>query len=1141
MLRPEPTECDPDEVTRARLATIVASSADAMIAATLDGIITDWNPAAERLFGYRAEEIIGQSLTILGPLERARDTDELLARLGRGESVEGFETTRSAKDGRLIDVSVTIWPMRNDAGQIIGSSGIVRDITERKETESALAHERDLLRVLMDSSPDAIYFKDKAGRFTRVNRAAAAFYGLDDPEAAIGKTDFDVYPQEQAREFWDDERHVLEEGTPLVNRLELQSGEGEATRWTLATKVPLFDHDGSVSGLVGISRDVTDGVRAQEALRRSEARFRSLITNATDLITILAADGTILYESPPIERILGYDRDELVGRNAFDLVHPDDRAATWAAYAEALADPTLVPTVEFRFQHRDGSWRWLESTGTNLLADDAVAGFVVNSRDITERKAVEAARQWQSRYVALRADVSHALSEGSPLDDVLQRCTEALVECLDGAFARIWLLDEAEPVLQLRASTGFYTHPDRPHSRIPVGSLKIGSIAAERRPHLTNDVANDPHISDHDWAAREGIVAFAGHPLLVENRLVGVMALFARRPLPEDALEALASVSDVIAQGVERRRMEAARERDREFLAAVLEHIEDGIVACDADGVLTLFNRATREFHSLPAEPVPAERWAERYDLYQADGTTPMSAAEAPLFRALQGERVQDVELVIAPKGGPRRTVLTNGRMLVDARGTKLGAVVSMHDVTELNAATAALTHQATHDPLTDLPNRTLFLDHLARALSMVERREIASVAVLFLDLDGFKVINDALGHVVGDELLVTAGQRLQNQLPPGAMLARFGGDEFAVLLEDIADDQEAARVAQELIAALQAPFTVQGHEVFVTASVGIAVSASRRASPSDLLRDADTALYQAKAAGSGNYVVFAARMRAAVLARLKREGELRRALEQGELRLRHQPKVELATGRVVGTEALVRWEHPELGLLLPAEFIGLAEETGLVVPLGRWVLREACRQAQAWPDPYPGNAVEVCVNIAARQLQEAGFIAEVTEALAESGLAPRRLLLEITESTAMRGTEVGRRLRELRQLGVGLAIDDFGTGHSSLDRLRRLPVNFLKVDRSFVARLGPDRDSLAVVRAVTTLAHDLGMGVTAEGIETTAQTDQLRALGVDHGQGYYFAPPLSDGEIAALLARAARLPEGAGVEAKIDARETPG
>ena len=515
-------------------------------------------------------------------------------------------------------------------------------------------------------------------------------------------------------------------------------------------------------------------------------------------------------------------------------------------------------------------------------------------------------------------------------------------------------------------------------------------------------------------------------------------------------------------------------------------------------------------------------------------------AVDEAVHRALHEGGSFCVDHRVQLPNGAERSVHHQGRVICDDAGRKVRVVGTVQDVTARTRLEATLEYRATHDPLTDLPNRALFLDRLARALATSEPPSHPHVAVLFLDLDGFKVVNDALGHAAGDELLVAVGRCMRDRLGPGATLARFGGDEFAVLLEAVAGPGEAARVAQDLIGVLQAPIAVEGHEVSVSASAGIALGTSRRMAPSDLLRDADTALYQAKAAGPGNHAVFEPRMRAAVLARLTRRGELRRALEQGELRLLYQPVVELATGRVVGAEALVRWEHPALGLLPPAEFIGLAEETGLVVPLGRWVLGEACREASDWPHPSPSEAAKLCVNVSARQLAEACFVAEVSEALAECGPGPDRLVLELTESTVAQGTEMGRRLREVRRLGVGLALDDFGTGHSSLDRLRRLPIDILKVDHSFVAGLGRDRGSQAVVRAATTLADDLGMRVTAEGIETGAQAEHLRALGVDHGQGLFFAPPLSSDEIAALLGRGARLPEATDAEGRLGARTVP-
>jgi diguanylate cyclase (GGDEF)-like protein len=383
---------------------------------------------------------------------------------------------------------------------------------------------------------------------------------------------------------------------------------------------------------------------------------------------------------------------------------------------------------------------------------------------------------------------------------------------------------------------------------------------------------------------------------------------------------------------------------------------------------------------------------------------------------------------------------------------------------------------------------------------------------VLFLDLDRFKIVNDSLGHETGDQLLVETSRRLKACLRPGDMAARFGGDEFTVLLDSIRGVDDATMVAERIASALTTPFDLGGHEVHTTTSVGIVLSHAGGERAEELLRDADVAMYRAKSKGRARYEVFDLEMSSEAFERLRMEIDLRQALKRGQLRLHFQPLVGLSTGGIVGCEALVRWEHPDRGLVPPNDFIALAEETNIIVPLGAWVIHETCRQARRWRDAhFADRPFHVSVNLSARQFQQPGLVEEVSRALSESGLEPNCLNLEITESVMMvAGEAVVNGLASLRALGVQLSLDDFGTGFSSLSYLKEFPLDTLKVDRSFVNGTGTDAQDAAIVQAVHSLARALGMKVVAEGIETADQLDRLRAMSCDIGQGYYFSKPLT-------------------------------
>jgi diguanylate cyclase (GGDEF)-like protein len=471
---------------------------------------------------------------------------------------------------------------------------------------------------------------------------------------------------------------------------------------------------------------------------------------------------------------------------------------------------------------------------------------------------------------------------------------------------------------------------------------------------------------------------------------------------------------------------------------------------------------------------------------------------------------LQDELLAIKAVQEGAQDYLVKGR--VD--GAAIGRSITY--ASERKALEMQMAHKAMHDGLTELPNRTLFQDRLKHAVMRAKRHQ-SLLGVMFIDLDGFKPINDGLGHDVGDLLLKALGRRLQEGLRASDTAARFGGDEFMVLCEDVADEQHVISIAERLQGAIAEPFMIEGHELSVSSSMGIVVSSGHDESAESLVRNADAAMYRAKRQGAA-YEVFDDGMRSRVRARARTESDLHRAIAEREFRLLYQPQVDLRSGRIVGLEALLRWDHPERGVVEPSEFLWLAEETGLITKIGEFALRQACLQARAW-GAHNGSPLQVSVNLSARQHRDPGLVDLVERILTETRTEPATLCLEITESVVVNDADsAGATLRALKDLGVKLSIDEFGTGHSSLGSLKRIPLDMLKVDSSFVSGLGTDTEDAAIVTAIINLAHSLGLATVADGVETKEQVDELRTLGCDIGQGFYFARPRPSDAIAELL-----------------------
>jgi len=524
-------------------------------------------------------------------------------------------------------------------------------------------------------------------------------------------------------------------------------------------------------------------------------------------------------------------------------------------------------------------------------------------------------------------------------------------------------------------------------------------------------------------------------------------------------------------------------------------------------------------FHVVTLTDARQHLMAEGVDCVLLDLSLPdASRLEAPMqLRAAAPDvpivilsGLQDELLAIKAVQEGAQDYLVKGR--VD--GAAIGR--SIRYAAERKLLEMQMAHKAMHDALTGLPNRTLFHDRLKHAVMRAKRHQ-SMLGVMFIDLDGFKPINDGLGHDVGDLLLKALGRRLQEGLRASDTAARFGGDEFMVLCEDVADEQHVISIAERLQAAVAEPFRIAGHDLAVSSSMGIVVSTGHEESADSLIRNADAAMYRAKRQGV-SYEMFDDGMRSRVRARARTESDLHRAIEEREFRLLYQPQVDLRSGRVVGLEALLRWDHPERGVVEPAEFLWLAEETGMITKIGEWALRQSCLHARAWV-ARNGSPLRVSVNLSARQHRDPDLVDLVERILTETRTDPATLCLEITENVLVNDADAAAQtLHALKGLGVRLSIDEFGTGHSSLGSLKRFPLDMLKVDRSFVSGLGTDTEDAAIVTAIINLAHSLGLQTVADGVETKEQVDELRALGCDVGQGFYFARPRPSDAIAELL-----------------------
>jgi len=576
------------------------------------------------------------------------------------------------------------------------------------------------------------------------------------------------------------------------------------------------------------------------------------------------------------------------------------------------------------------------------------------------------------------------------------------------------------------------------------------------------------------------------------------------------------SLPRALRNAIERKAVEDALFVEKERAVVTLNSIGDAVLCTDISGNITYLNLVAETMTGWRREEATGQPLAEVFRII--DGATRKTARD-PMEMAVEQNRTVGltVNCILIRRDGFESAIEDSAAPIHDRAGRVIGAVIVFHDVSAARAMSLQMTHSAQHDLVTNLPNRLLLNDRITQAIALA-RRQHRPIAVIFLDLDRFKYINDSLGHATGDKLLQSVSKRLLAGVRRSDTVSRQGGDEFVILLSEIAYPEVAATSARKILLSLSAPHSIEGHDLHINGSIGISVYPEDGEDAETLIKNADTAMYHAKESGRNNFQFFKADMNLKAVERQSLEGSLRRALEREQFLLHYQPKVNLDTGEITGVEALVRWQQPDRGLVPPSQFVPIAEDCGLILPIGRWVLREACRQARAWQDaglpPLP-----IAVNVSAVEFRDKGFVQGVRTILSETGLEARYLELELTEGVLMDDAEsTASILQELKMMGVHLAVDDFGTGYSSLSYLRQFPIDVLKIDQSFVQQITADPDDSTLVSAIINMGKSLKHQVVAEGIETQLQRAYLQTQQCAEGQGYLFSRPLAAAQFALLL-----------------------
>ena len=933
--------------------------------------------------------------------------------------------------------------------------------------------------------------------------------------------------------------------------------------------------------IYAIARDVTESKKLELALTKSEEKFRLLFDKSPTAMGLANMKGKLINVNQSLCQLVGYSEEELLSRGCVDITHPENREKEKKLFNQLLSgeinsfslekryitinnqiiyglhQATLIRDIEGKplyllgqtiditqqthqnlalqeneerlgriistisdgllVVNIEGNVRFINEAGVELFGRssrqlmDHPLGLPLGNHQPTEiviqqpqgkliiaqMRVADIKWQGETAYLVSLRDIT----ENHAAQEALSKSEEKYRQIVETATEGIWMIDQEDKTSfvneQMAQMLGYKVEEMNGKSLFEF--IDFGdNLEVQSNTQQTSE--NIARTYDFKFRCRDGRELWT---------IVSTNPMFDHSG---NYLGSLAMVTDIS----KRKKMEQALSESEQRLEGILTSIQDVVWSCHADfSRLIYINPAAQMTLGFCLEELYDNSFLWWELIYPDD-------QELVQYHRQVVREIGHTEYKyrIRRKDGKIRWLSSRIRCVYDEKGNIIRIDGIDSDITEQKQAEEQLQYNATHDPLTHLPNRILFMDRLEHAIERQKRHPKFTFAVLFLDLDEFKIINDSLGHGIGDKLLREIADRLQYGLENDDTLARLGGDEFTILLEDIEDIKDAIKIAKSIHLDLMEPFVLEGQDIFINTSIGIALSSSGYEKATEILRDADTAMYRAKADGKSCYAIFDRKMHERAVNRLQLETDLRIGINKQEFSLYYQPIISLKTGQLTGFEALIRWHHPHKNLISPGQFIPVAEETGLIIPMGEWILKEACQQMKQWHNKFPQQShLKIGVNLSSKQLKYTNLLNMIDSILRETNLDTKSLKLEITETLLMENLQAATEiLLNIQEREIEICLDDFGTGYSSLSYLHRFPVNTLKIDRSFVMRMEPNNENAEIVRAIVHLAHILGLDIIAEGVETELQLEQLEQLGCEQGQGYFFAKPLPSLEVEKLL-----------------------